>query len=176
MCIRDSAVILVGDDMASHTYVRNKKAACEEVGMYSEVHMLPATATQDELLELVDKLNRDDKIHGILAQLPLPAHLDEAIVIDNIDPAKDVDCFHPYNVGKLMIGDPVFLPCTPAGIMKLLERSGIDVAGKRCVVVGRSNICLLYTSITLCSEPNTVLYTINSASKAKRNTPRCLTA
>lgn len=134
------AVILVGDDMASHTYVRNKKAACEEVGMYSEVHMLPATATQDELLELVDKLNRDDKIHGILAQLPLPAHLDEAIVIDNIDPAKDVDCFHPYNVGKLMIGDPVFLPCTPAGIMKLLERSGIDVAGKRCVVVGRSNI------------------------------------
>lgn len=134
------AVILVGDDMASHTYVRNKKLACEEVGMYSEVHMLPATTTQDELLELVHRLNKDEKIHGILAQSPLPGHLDELIVINNIDPAKDVDCFHPYNVGKLMIGEPVFLPCTPAGIMQLLERSGIEVSGKRCVVVGRSNI------------------------------------
>ena len=134
------AVILVGDDMASHTYVRNKKAACEEVGMYSEVHMLPASTTQDELLDLVHRLNRDEKIHGILTQLPLPGHLDETIVINNIDPSKDVDCFHPYNVGKLMIGEPVFLPCTPAGIMQLLERSGIEVSGKRCVVVGRSNI------------------------------------
>lgn len=134
------AVILVGDDMASHTYVRNKKAACEEVGMYSEVHMLPASTTQDELLDLVHRLNRDEKIHGILTQLPLPGHLDETIVINNIDPSKDVDCFHPYNVGKLMIGEPVFLPCTPAGIMQLLERSGIEVLGKRCVVVGRSNI------------------------------------
>jgi len=134
------AVILVGDDMASHTYVRNKKAACEEVGMYSEVHMLPASTTQDELLDLVHRLNRDEKIHGILTQLPLPGHLDESIVINNIDPSKDVDCFHPYNVGKLMIGEPVFLPCTPAGIMQLLERSGIEVSGKRCVVVGRSNI------------------------------------
>lgn len=134
------AVILVGDDLASHTYVRNKKAACEEVGMYSEVHYLPGETTESELLELIEKLNRDEKIHGILVQLPLPAHINESAVIKSIDPGKDVDCFHPYNVGRLTIGEPVFLPCTPAGIMELLSRSGIEVAGKRCVVVGRSNI------------------------------------
>ena len=134
------AVIIVGDDAASQVYVRNKRKACEEVGFYSEAYELPASTTQDELNALVDKLNADEKIHGILCQLPLPKHLDENQVILRIDPKKDVDAFHPYNVGKIMIGDYSFLPCTPAGVMALLERSGIDVTGKECVVVGRSNI------------------------------------
>ena len=134
------AVVIVGEDPASQVYVRNKKRACEEVGFYSEVHELPAETTQEELNALVDRLNADAKIHGILVQLPLPKHLDETEVLLRIDPAKDVDAFHPYNVGKIMIGDYDFLPCTPAGVMALLERSGIDPAGKKCVVVGRSNI------------------------------------
>ena len=134
------AVIIVGDNAASQVYVRNKRRACEEVGFYSEAYELPAATTQDELNALVDKLNADDNIHGILCQLPLPSHLDENQVILRIRPDKDVDAFHPYNVGKIMIGDYSFLPCTPAGVMALLERSGIDVAGKECVVVGRSNI------------------------------------
>ena len=134
------AVIIVGEDPASQVYVRNKKRGCEEVGFYSEVYELPADTKQEELNALVDKLNADEKIHGILCQLPLPKHLDENEVILRIDPKKDVDAFHPYNVGKIMIGDFDFLPCTPAGVMALLERSGIEVAGKECVVVGRSNI------------------------------------
>ena len=134
------AVIIVGEDPASQVYVRNKKKACEEVGFYSEVYELPADTKQEELNALVDKLNADEKIHGILCQLPLPKHLDENEVILRIDPKKDVDAFHPYNVGKIMIGDYDFLPCTPAGVMALLERSGIEVSGKECVVVGRSNI------------------------------------
>ena len=134
------AVIIVGDNAASQVYVRNKRRACEEVGFYSEAYELPAATTQDELNALVDKLNADDNIHGILCQLPLPSHLDENQVILRIRPDKDVDAFHPFNVGKIMIGDYSFLPCTPAGVMALLERSGIDVAGKECVVVGRSNI------------------------------------
>ena len=134
------AVIIVGEDPASQVYVRNKKKGCEEVGFYSEVYELPAETTQEELNALVDKLNADDKINGILCQLPLPRHLDENEVILRIDPKKDVDAFHPYNVGKIMIGDYDFLPCTPAGVMALLERSGIEVSGKECVVVGRSNI------------------------------------
>ena len=134
------AVIIVGEDPASQVYVRNKKRACDEVGFYSESYELPADTTQNELNALVDKLNADDKIHGILCQLPLPKHLNENEVILRIDPKKDVDAFHPYNVGKIMIGDYSFLPCTPAGVMALLERSGIDIIGKECVVVGRSNI------------------------------------
>ena len=134
------AVIIVGEDPASQVYVRNKKRACDEVGFYSESYELPENTTQDELNALVDKLNADNKIHGILCQLPLPKHLDENAVILRIDPKKDVDAFHPYNVGKIMIGDYSFLPCTPAGVMALLERSGIEIAGKECVVVGRSNI------------------------------------
>ena len=134
------AVIIVGEDPASQVYVRNKKRACDEVGFYSESYELPENTTQDELNALVDRLNKDDKIHGILCQLPLPKHLDENEVIMRIDPKKDVDAFHPENVGKIMIGDYSFLPCTPAGVMTLLERSGIDVCGKECVVVGRSNI------------------------------------
>ncbi len=134
------AVIIVGEDPASQVYVRNKRRACDEVGFYSEAYELPADTTQAELNALVDKLNADEKIHGILCQLPLPRHLDENEVILRIAPHKDVDAFHPYNVGKIMIGDYSFLPCTPAGVMALLERSGIDVCGKECVVVGRSNI------------------------------------
>jgi methylenetetrahydrofolate dehydrogenase (NADP+)/methenyltetrahydrofolate cyclohydrolase len=134
------AVVIVGEDPASQVYVRNKALACEQVGFYSEVHRLPAETKQEELNALVDRLNADSKIHGILVQLPLPKHLDETEVLLRIDPSKDVDAFHPYNVGKIMIGDYDFLPCTPAGVMALLERSGIDPAGKNCVVIGRSNI------------------------------------
>lgn len=134
------AVIIVGEDPASQVYVRNKKKACDEVGFYSESYELPESTTQDELNALVDKLNKSEKIHGILCQLPLPKHLDENEVIKRIAPSKDVDAFHPENVGKIMIGNYSFLPCTPAGVMALLERSGIEVSGKECVVVGRSNI------------------------------------
>ena len=134
------AVVLVGENPASQVYVRNKARACEEVGFLSEVYRLPEQTTQKELLALIDKLNADKKIHGILVQLPLPKHLDETELLLRISPNKDVDAFHPFNVGKLTIGDPVFLPCTPAGIMELLRRYGIDPCGKQCVVVGRSNI------------------------------------
>ena len=134
------AVVIVGSDPASQVYVRNKKKACEEVGFYSEVYELPESASENELLALVEKLNLDDRIHGILVQLPLPKHLDDKIIINHIDPKKDVDAFHPINVGRIMIGDYDFLPCTPAGVMVLLEKSGIEIAGKDCVVLGRSNI------------------------------------
>ena len=134
------AVVIVGTDPASQVYVRNKKKACEEVGFHSEVYELPGETTEAELLALVEKLNHDDNIHGILVQLPLPKHLDDKIVIEHIDPKKDVDAFHPVNVGRIMIGDNDFLPCTPAGVMALLGKSGIEVAGKDCVVLGRSNI------------------------------------
>lgn len=134
------AVIIVGSDPASQVYVRNKKRACEEVGFYSVGYELPESTTQEELIALIEKLNNDDKIHGILVQLPLPKHLDETEVLLKIRPEKDVDAFHPYNVGKIMIGNHDLLPCTPAGVMVLLEKSGIDVSGKRCVVIGRSNI------------------------------------
>ena len=134
------AVIIVGEDPASQVYVRNKRRACEEVGFYSEAYELASNTTQEELNALVDKLNADNRIHGILCQLPLPKHLDENEVILRIDPKKDVDAFHPVNVGRIMIGDYSFLPCTPAGVMALLERSGIEISGKECVVVGRSNI------------------------------------
>mgnify|MGYP004512778677 FL=1 len=134
------AVVIVGTDPASQVYVRNKKKACEEVGFRSEVFELPEETTEEELLTLVKKLNEDVNIHGILVQLPLPEHLDDEVIIANIDPKKDVDAFHPSNVGKIMIGNYDFLPCTPAGVMVLLEKSGIDVSGKECVVVGRSNI------------------------------------
>ncbi len=134
------AVIIVGEDPASQVYVRNKKRACEEVGFYSESYELPANTSQNELLALIDRLNADENIHGILCQLPLPKSLDETSVLLRIKPEKDVDAFHPYNVGKIMIGDYNFLPCTPAGVMALIQRSGIEVAGKNCVVIGRSNI------------------------------------
>ena len=134
------AVIIVGDDPASKIYVRNKKLACEAIGILSEEYALPAETTQEELLSLVQELNEKKEIHGILCQLPLPKHLDEEAVINAISPKKDVDAFHPVNVGKIMIGNFDFLPCTPAGVMELIKESGIEVAGKECVVVGRSNI------------------------------------
>ena len=134
------AVIIVGEDPASKVYVRNKHRACEEVGFASFGYELPAETTEEELLALVNKLNCDDAVHGILVQLPLPKHLDEEKILLAIDPRKDVDAFHPYNVGKIMIGNYDFLPCTPAGVMELLRRSNIEIAGKECVVVGRSNI------------------------------------
>ena len=134
------AVVLVGDDPASAVYVRNKSKACAEVGIYSEVYRLPEETGREQLLGLIEQLNQSPLIHSILVQLPLPKHLDPEEVIMAIDPAKDVDAFHPVNVGKIMIGNYDFLPCTPAGVMELLHRSGIEVSGKECVVIGRSNI------------------------------------
>lgn len=134
------AVIIVGEDPASQVYVRNKAKGCEEVGFYSEVYRLAEDTQMDELLKLIEKLNNDEKINGILCQLPLPKHLDETAVILAIDPDKDVDAFHPVNTGKIMIGNYSFLPCTPAGVMELIASTGVDIAGKECVVVGRSNI------------------------------------
>lgn len=134
------AVVIVGEDPASQVYVRNKKKACGDVGMYSEVYELPKETTEQELIELIKTLNVNDKINGILVQLPLPKHIDEEKIILSIDPMKDVDAFHPENVGRIMIGNHHFLPCTPSGVMELIHRSNIEVAGKKCVVIGRSNI------------------------------------
>ena len=126
--------------MTSRVYVNNKKKSCQELGIYSEEYALPAQTSEQQLLELVDTLNKKQDISGILVQLPLPKHIDEKKVIDAIDPQKDVDAFHPVNVGKIMVGNYDFVPCTPAGVMELIKESGIEVAGKDCVVVGRSNI------------------------------------
>lgn len=134
------AVIIVGNDPASRVYVNNKKKACAQAGIYSEEFALPEDTTQDELLALVASLNGRSDINGILCQLPLPAHIEDKAVIEAISPLKDVDAFHAANVGHIMIGDYTFLPCTPAGVMELLHAAGVNVAGKSCVVVGRSNI------------------------------------
>jgi methylenetetrahydrofolate dehydrogenase (NADP+)/methenyltetrahydrofolate cyclohydrolase len=134
------AAVLVGDNPASHVYVRNKRKACEEVGLASWLHHLPADTSQVQLLDLIAKLNADPQVHGILVQLPLPKQIDEAAVIRAVNPAKDVDCFHPENVGLLAAGHPRFYPCTPHGVFQLLARNGIDPAGREVVVVGRSNI------------------------------------
>lgn len=130
----------MGDDPASRVYVNNKKKACADLGIYSEEYALPAETTEKELLDLIKTLNNKNDISGVLVQLPLPKHINEKTVLDAIDPKKDVDAFHPVNVGKIMVGDFDFVPCTPAGVMELIKESGIDVAGKDCVVVGRSNI------------------------------------
>lgn len=150
------AVILVGNDPASRVYVSNKEKACAEVGIRSEEFTLPEETTEEQLLELVHTLNERDDIHGILCQLPLPSHLDDKTVIAAIDPRKDVDAFHTANVGHIMIGDYTFLPCTPAGVMELLHRSKIDVAGKHCVVIGRSNIVGKPMAMLLLHENATV--------------------
>lgn len=134
------AVVIVGNNPASRVYVNNKKKACEFVGFTSYEYAMPEETTEEELLELVKKLNADDKVHGILVQLPLPSQINEKAVIDAIDPDKDVDAFHPVNVGKIMIGDYSYLPCTPAGVMELIASTGETVSGKTCVVIGRSNI------------------------------------
>ncbi|MDR0286168.1 MAG: bifunctional methylenetetrahydrofolate dehydrogenase/methenyltetrahydrofolate cyclohydrolase FolD [Clostridiales bacterium] len=134
------AVVIVGNDQASRGYVNSKKKACEEVGMKSVEYALPEETSQDDLVKLIFKLNKDPEVHGILVQLPLPAHISEKSVINLIDSKKDVDCFHPFNVGCLVTGSPVFEPCTPAGIIELIKESGIEIRGKNCVVIGRSNI------------------------------------
>ena len=150
------AVILVGEDPASTVYVRNKHRACEEVGMYSAVYRLPESTTESELLALIDELNQATNIHGILVQLPLPKHISEERVVLAIDPSKDVDAFHPSNVGKIMLGNYRFLPCTPAGVMALLKHYDIEVAGKHCVVVGRSNIVGKPQALLLLEQNGTV--------------------
>ena len=134
------AVIIVGEDPASKIYVANKKKACEALGIISEEYALPESTTEKELLALIDTLNAKKSINGILCQLPLPRHLDEKRIINAISPEKDVDAFHPVNVGRIMIGDYDFVPCTPAGIMEMLAYENIETEGKRCVVIGRSNI------------------------------------
>ena len=163
------AVVIVGDDPASRVYVNNKKKACEEIGIYSEEYALPAETTQQQLLDLIKTLSDSKQISGIFVQLPLPKHLDEKAVIAAIPPEKDVDAFHPVNVGKIMIGDFDFLPCTPAGVMELIAESGIDPSGKECVVIGRSNIVgkpqamlLLHknATVTICHSKTVDLKTV----------------
>ena len=134
------AVILVGQDPASQVYVRNKERAANNIGMYSVVYRLPETTSEADLIAKIEELNHDDKVHGILVQLPLPKHINEDLVLDTIDPAKDVDGFHPMNLGNLFAGKPTMIPCTPAGIMELIKLSGLDLAGKNAVIIGRSNI------------------------------------
>ena len=166
------AVVIVGDDPASRVYVNNKKKACEELGIYSEEYALPAETTEQELLALIDELNEKKEISGILVQLPLPKHLDEELVINRINPKKDVDAFHPVNVGKIMQGNYDFVPCTPAGVMELIAESGIDISGKECVVVGRSNIVGKPMSMLLLHKHGTVTIchsrTKDLAEKTKR--------
>ena len=150
------AVIKVGNDPASTVYVGNKKKACAYIGIESKAFELPEETTQEELLALIEKLNEDDSVHGILVQLPIPAHMDEKEVIHAISPKKDVDGFHPQSVGALSIGEPGFVSCTPAGIIQLLKRSGIEIEGKECVVVGRSNIVGKPMAMLLLRENGTV--------------------
>ncbi|MGQ0809672.1 MAG: bifunctional methylenetetrahydrofolate dehydrogenase/methenyltetrahydrofolate cyclohydrolase FolD [Nitrospiraceae bacterium] len=134
------ATILVGDDPASHLYVKNKQKACDAAGIYIDDHTLSADTTQAELLALIDKKNADSKIHGILVQLPLPKHIDSKVILDAVSPHKDADGFHPYNFGRLVEGNPVFEACTPKGVIKMIESTGVAIEGKRAVVLGRSNI------------------------------------
>ena len=150
------AVVIVGDDPASRVYVNNKKKACEAVGFISEEYALPAKTTQEELLSLVDTLNNKESINGILVQLPLPKHLDDKAVIEAISPLKDVDAFHAVNVGKIMLGEYDFLPCTPAGVMEMLHSYEIPVEGRECVVIGRSNIVGKPMGMLLLHENGTV--------------------
>lgn len=164
------AVIIVGDDSASQVYVRNKEKACEEVGFYSEKFALPASTTQEELNALVKELNERKDINGILCQLPLPSHLDDKEVINMINPIKDVDAFHPVNVGVIMIGDYNFLPCTPAGIMELIHSAGVDVSGKKAVVMGRSNIVGKPMAMLLLHENATVEITHSKTQNLKEIT------
>ena len=164
------AVIIVGNDSASQVYVKNKEKACEEVGFYSEKFALDESTTQEELNALVKELNGRKDINGILCQLPLPKHLDDKEVINLIDPIKDVDAFHPVNVGAIMIGDYNFLPCTPAGIMELIHSTGVDVCGKKAVVIGRSNIVGKPMAMLLLHENATVEITHSKTKNLKEIT------
>lgn len=153
------AVVKVGEDPASAVYVRNKEKACEYIGINSKKIEMPEETTEEELLKLVDDLNTDPAINGILVQLPLPKHIDENKILLAIDPMKDVDGFHPVNVGKMVIGEESFLPCTPAGIIEMIKRSGLDIEGKECVIIGRSNIVGKPMAILMLRENATVTVT-----------------
>ena len=166
------AVIQVGEDPASSVYVRNKKNACAYIGINSIAHELPEETTQEELLDLIDKLNNDNKVNGILVQLPLPKHIDEDAIINAISPAKDVDGFHPENVGALSIGKKGFVSCTPAGVIQLLKRSNIDIEGKECVVLGRSNIVGKPMAMLLLRENGTVTVCHSKTKNLKEITKR----
>lgn len=166
------AVVIVGDDPASRVYVNNKKKACEECDIYSEEYALPKETTQEELLELINTLNNKSDISGILVQLPVPKHIDETTIINAIDPKKDVDAFHPVNVGKIMVGDFDFVPCTPAGVMELIKESGIDVSGKECVVVGRSNIVGKPQAMLLLHQNGTVTICHSRTKDLKEHTKK----
>lgn len=161
------AVVIVGDNPASRVYVNNKKKACAEVGFESFEYALPGETTEAELLELVEKLNADSKVNGILVQLPLPAHINETAVINAISPDKDVDAFHPVNVGHIMIGDYSFLPCTPAGVMELIASTDAQVQGKSCVVIGRSNIVGKPMAMLLLHKNGTVTITHSKTKNLK---------
>lgn len=150
------AVVLVGEDPASQVYVRHKEKACHDLGYYSEVHRLPSTTSQEELLAMVDQLNKQENINGILVQLPLPKQIEEKAIINAIAPEKDVDGFHPISVGNLVIGDDSLLPCTPAGVIELIKRAGVEISGKHAVVIGRSNIVGKPVSLLLQRENATV--------------------
>lgn len=150
------AVVLVGEDPASQVYVRHKEKACHDLGFYSEVHRLPSTTSQEELLAMVDRLNKQENINGILVQLPLPEQIEEKAIINAISPEKDVDGFHPISVGNLVIGDDSLLPCTPAGVIELIKRAGVEISGKHAVVIGRSNIVGKPVSLLLQRENATV--------------------
>jgi methylenetetrahydrofolate dehydrogenase (NADP+)/methenyltetrahydrofolate cyclohydrolase len=150
------AAILVGDDPASKLYVKNKQKACDAAGIYVDEHKLPASTTQAELLALIEKVNADPKVHGILVQLPLPKHIDSKVILDAVAPLKDADGFHPYNMGRLVEGTARFTPCTPKGIMKMIESTGVAIEGKRAVVVGRSNIVGKPTALLLMHRNATV--------------------
>ncbi|GAA4845788.1 bifunctional methylenetetrahydrofolate dehydrogenase/methenyltetrahydrofolate cyclohydrolase FolD [Paenibacillus vulneris] len=155
-CHPGLAVVIVGDDPASHVYVRNKAKACEEAGIYSEVHSLPEHTSEAEVLALIEQLNGNDQIHGILVQSPLPKHISEEKIVEAIAVEKDADCFHPVNVGNLMIGKEGPAPCTPAGVIDILKRVGVEIAGKHAVVIGRSNIVGKPMAILLLRENATV--------------------
>ncbi|MDE7285116.1 MAG: bifunctional methylenetetrahydrofolate dehydrogenase/methenyltetrahydrofolate cyclohydrolase FolD [Lachnospiraceae bacterium] len=166
------AVIQVGDDPASSVYVGNKKKACAYIGIESLSYELPESTTQEELLKLIEDLNERKSVNGILVQLPLPKHIDEKAVINAIDPKKDVDGFHPQNVGNLCIGQNGFVSCTPAGIIQLLKRSGIEIAGKECVIIGRSNIVGKPMALLLLRENGTVTVTHSKTKDLKEVTKR----
>ncbi len=166
------AVVLVGNDPASSVYVNNKKKACAYIGIRSKAYELPEETTEEELVSLVEELNQDDEVNGILVQLPLPKHIDEDRIIRTISPDKDVDGFHPVSVGRLWIGEKGFLSCTPAGIIQLLKRSGIEIEGKECVVVGRSNIVGKPMAALLLRENGTVTVTHSRTKNLKEVTKR----
>lgn len=170
------AVILVGDDAASKIYTTKKKKACEEIGIYSESHEMDGNVSEEDLLELIGKLNENEKISGILVQLPLPSHINTQKIIEAIEPQKDVDCFHPKNIGKMFLADPQFFPCTPAGILEILKEYGISPEGKDCVIVGRSNIVgkPLATMLTNASATVTLCHSKTTDLKEKTRTANIL--